>query len=408
MHRTARGDLKLWSSAGGHVIRILFVDDDAQILDGIRRSMHCMRGEWQMRFLPGSAAALAELARQPADVVVTDMRMPGMDGSQFLTEVKRLYPEAVRIVLSGQAQSDSIMRVTRGVHRYLSKPCDAATLKAAITRTSNLKAALSDEHLAAVVGTVDALPTPPRTYQELLSCLRDPDAAIADVSRIIRQDVAMTAKILKLANSGFFGIREPVQSVDRAVAFLGMESIATLVLGQELFDSKSPIAIPGFSLERLAEHSFETAAWSRAVALYENAGTRMAEAAFLAGVLHDVGRLVFATRTPPTSPVERQSWLSEIALNMQTHHAGVGGYLLGLWGFPEALVEAIVWHHTPSRCGESGLGLCGLLHLGDYLSHLRNPRAADSRPGSLEPGYLATLGLADRIPDWLATREFND
>jgi HD-like signal output (HDOD) protein len=370
--------------------------------------MHSMRSEWQMRFATGAAAGLIDLASQPADVVVTDMRMPGMDGAQFLAEVKRLYPEAVRIVLSGQAEADSILRVTRSAHRYLSKPCDAAALKAAIARTTNLKAALNDEHLAAVVGTVDALPTPPKTYQELLGCLRDPDAAIADVSRIIRNDVAMTAKILKLANSGFFGIRESVQTVDRAVAFIGMEAISTLVLAQELFDSKSPIAIPGFSLEHLGKHSFETAAWARAIALHEKTGARVAEAAFLAGVLHDVGRLVFATRAPPDSPIERQDWLADLTLSMETHHAGVGGYLLGLWGFPEAIVEAIVWHHTPSKCGETGLGLCGLLHVGDYLAHSHNQRAADAPPKALEPGYLEGLGLAQRMPEWQETREFND
>jgi len=390
------------------VIRILFVDDDAQILDGIRRSMHGMRSEWQMRFATGGAAGLIDLATQAADVVVTDMRMPGMDGSHFLAEVKRLQPEAVRIVLSGRAEADSIIRVNRNAHRYLSKPCDAATLQGAIARTVNLKAALSDRHLAALVGSVDALPTPPKTYQELLACLRDPDSAIADVARIIRQDVAMTAKILKLVNSGYFGIRERVQTVDRAVAFMGIEAISTMVLGQELFDSKSAIAIPGFSLERLGKHSFETAAWARAIALHEKLGTRVAEAAFLAGVLHDVGRLVFATRTPPASPIERQGWLSEIMLSMEAHHALVGGYLLGLWGFPEALVEAIVWHHTPSRCGEARLGLCGLLHIGDYLAHAHDPQTPELKPKTLEAGYLESLGLVERIADWQATRQFDD
>jgi HD-like signal output (HDOD) protein/CheY-like chemotaxis protein len=390
------------------VIRILFVDDDAQILDGIRRSTHCMRSEWSMRFTSSAAAALLELSTQPADVVVTDMRMPGMNGSEFLAEVKRLYPETVRIVLSGQAETDSILRVTRSAHRYLSKPCDAATLKAAIARTTNLKAALSNEHLAAIVGTVDALPTPPKTYQELLTCLRDPESAISDVARIIRQDVAMTAKILKLANSGFFGLREPVQTVDRAVALMGMEAISSLVLGQELFDSKSPISMPGFSLEYLGKHSFETAAWARAVALDEKCGARLADAAFLAGVLHDVGRLVFATRRAPVSSSERDSWIAQNALEMEEHHAAVGGYLLGLWSFPEAIVEAIVWHHTPSKCAESGLGLCGLLHVGDYLAHAHEQQHPESTPKSLEPGYLEALGLADRMSAWEATRAANE
>ena len=386
------------------MIRILFVDDNTQILDGIRRSMHCMRGEWQMRFKTDATAALSELAAQPADVVVSEMRMPGMDGSEFLSEVKRLCPEAVRIILSGQTETDSIIRVTRSAHQYLSMPCDAGTLKAAIARTTDLKAALNDEHLVALVGSVDALPTPPKSYQQLVECIRDPDSAIADVARIIRQDVAMTARVLKLANSGFFGLREPVQSIDRAVAFVGMEAISTLVLGQELFNASSSVAIPGFSLERLGKHSFETAAWARAVALHQKYPTRLADAAFLSGVLHDVGRLVFATRTPPTGQSQRERWLSELSVNMDTHHARVGGYLLGLWGFPDVIVEAVVWHHAPSRCRDAGLGLCGLVHVGDYLSHLSERSAVGSDPARLEPGYLETLGLADSLPAWRESR----
>ena len=358
--------------------------------------MQCMQGEWAMRFSSNAAAALAELATQPADVVVADMRMPGVDGPEFLTEIKRRYPEAMRIMLSGQADSDSIIRVSRGAHRYLSKPCDALTLQASIARMSNLKAVLTDAHLAAMVGSVGALPTPPKTYQLLLECLRNPDSAIIDVTRVIRQDMAMTAKILKLANSGYFAIREPVQTIDRAVAFVGMEAISILVLGQELFDNKGSITMAGFDLPKLGKHCFETAAWARAIALHENLSSKLAEAAFLAGVLHDVGRLVFATR------VQRAP--HSLPEQMQAHHAAVGGYLLGLWGFAETIVEAIVWHHMPSKCGETRLGLCGLLHVADVLAHARERGCDDTDGIGLEPGYLESLGLAEKWPAWLKLR----
>jgi HD-like signal output (HDOD) protein len=195
-----------------------------------------------------------------------------------------------------------------------------------------------------------------------------------------------------------------VQSIDRAVAFVGMEAISTLVLGEELFNTRNSVAIPGFSLQELGKHSFETAAWARAIALHQKCTTRFADAAFLCGVLHDVGRLVFATRPPPVAPAQLNDWRSEITLNMDTHHARVGGYLLGLWGFPEAIVEAVVWHHAPSKCGDSGLGLCGLVHLGDYLSHVSEQPSMEPDPTRLEPGYLEALGLADRLSDWRDSR----
>jgi HD-like signal output (HDOD) protein/CheY-like chemotaxis protein len=372
------------------MIRIMFVDDEPRILDGIRRSMYSMRSEWQIRFADSGREALEALTREPADVIVSDMRMPGMDGSELLSEVKRLHPETVRFVLSGQAEGESIIRVTRNAHRYLSKPCDAVVLKAAIARAMNLRALLRSDHLAAIVGSVDALPTPPKRYQELLDCLRDPEAGIGEIVQILRHDVAMTARILKLANSGFFGRREPVQTVERAVSFIGTETIASLVLGQELFVSNTHVSLPGFDLEELGQHSFQAAAWARTIALHEDFPAPAAERAFLAGVLHDLGRLVFATRTPPADGHERTQWLSEIHQQMESDHAAVGAYLLGLWGFPESIVEALVWHHRPSQCGETTLGLCGLVHIGDQMARGRE----------IEPGYLESIGLAGRRAAW--------
>jgi HD-like signal output (HDOD) protein/CheY-like chemotaxis protein len=381
------------------MINIIFVDDEAKILDGLRRSMYCMRGEWKMRFECTGSAALQALANEPADVIVSDMRMPDMDGSQLMLEVMRLYPGVVRIILSGQAEQESLVRATRTTHRYLSKPCDAATLKSNIQRTMILRDLLTRDRLAAVVGSVDALPSAPKTYQQLVACLRNPDAPTGQLVGIIRHDVAMTAKVLKLANSGFFGLRQPVQTVERAVSFIGADAIATLVLGEELFEMKAPISLPEFSLDQLSRHSFTTAAWARAIALHEHLPANIVDAAFLTGVLHDLGRLVFATRMPPNQLAQRTHWEMETKSQMDAFHPEVGGYLLGLWGFPDAIVEAIVWHHTPSRCMDTGLGLCGILHISDCLAHEREDTAPGVTP-RLEAGYLESLHLADHWPDW--------
>lgn len=389
------------------MIRILFVDDEVRILEGVRRSMHCMRGEWQMRFECSAALALKALATESADVVVSDMRMPGMEGSQLLSEVKRLYPQAVRIILSGQSEPDSVVRATRTAHQYLSKPCEAQTLKSAISRTTDLRAILSSDKLLAIVGNVDALPTAPQIYHKLLECLRDPLATIDSLAEIIRQDVAMTAKVVMLANSGFFGIREPVQTLERAVSFVGMEAISTLVLGQELFANTGSITLPGFDLERLSRHSFETGAWARAIALHESLGRTLADTAFLAGVLHDVGQLVIATRPVPAPGQDAPAGSTETIALMTIQSASVGAYLLGLWGFPDPIVEAIVWQHTPSKCHDTALGLCGLLHIGNALA-LERERPTDGLYPMVEPGYLEALGLADRWSDWRATRPAPD
>jgi HD-like signal output (HDOD) protein len=200
-------------------------------------------------------------------------------------------------------------------------------------------------------------------------CLRDPEAAISDVVQVLRHDVAMTATLMKLANSGFFGLREPVHTMDRAVSFIGMEAITALALGQ---------------------HSLQTAAMAMAIALHESFPSAVAKRAFLAGMLHDVGRLVFATHPPPHATCMREQWVKGTLRDMESHHPAVGAYLLGLWGFPESVVEALVWHHAPSTLGEHSLGLCGLVHIGDQLSHGRD----------IEAGYLQSLGLERRLCAW--------
>jgi putative nucleotidyltransferase with HDIG domain len=384
------------------MISVLFVDDDAMILEGMRRSMYCMRNEWSMRFADSGVHALLSLAQAPSDVIVSDMRMPDMDGVQFLAEVKQLYPQATRLILSGEADQGQLIRATDSAQQYLSKPCDAPTLKAAITRTQKLKAMLSSERIATIVGTVDTLPSPPRAYQELLASLRSDDTSVEEIARIIRRDLAMTAKIVNIANSGFFGLRSKVQTVERAISYIGVETITALVLSQELFAAGIPITFPGFDLDLLAQHSFDTAACARAIALHERLPGKTAEAAFLAGVLHDVGKLVLATRTPPASPSLHAQWLVDTRRQIDTQHAEVGAYLLGLWSFPDSIVEAIAWHHDPAQCGEEGFGLSGILHVADVMAHERQPNAAGHLCVPLHTEYLEHLGLAERWPAWRA------
>src|ERR1700674_2247990 len=161
-------------------IRIVFVDDELNILQAMRRSFHNMREEWSMEFVSSGAAALESLAKAPADVIVSDMRMPGMDGWQLLTEVKKLYPQMVRLVLSGHADPGSIMRSVGVAHQYLAKPCESAALKAAISQTHRLKELLSSDRLAHLVGHVGMLPSAPKAFQEILTCLQRPSASVAD------------------------------------------------------------------------------------------------------------------------------------------------------------------------------------------------------------------------------------
>jgi HD-like signal output (HDOD) protein len=382
------------------MIRIVFVDDELKLLQGMRRSLHAMRREWDMDFALSGVDALTLLKASPADVIVSDMRMPGMDGWQLLTEVKKLYPQTVRLILSGDAEATSIMRAVGMAHQYLAKPCDGAAIKDAIIQTQRLRHLVSHDELTALVGKVSTLPSAPKAFQDVLTCLQQPNASMKDVALIISRDVAMTANIMKMVNSAFFGARQPIVSTDRAVAYLGLDTLGALVLSHSVFKTSQPTGISGFDFERLWSHSQLTGMAARSIALCEKFSAAEAEKVFLAGVLHDVGKIVFATRTLPT-PVSAE----EYQALMEAHHAAVGAYLLGLWGFPNPIVEAIAFHHTPSLSCEPNLGLAGLIHIADHLVHRRNKDIPEPGRGALEPGYLESLGLEQRLTEWECTMD---
>lgn len=377
--------------------RIVFVDDELNILQAMGRSFHSMRNEWNMEFLSSGAAALESLAKAPADVIVSDMRMPGMDGWQLLAEVKKLYPQTVRLVLSGHADPSSVMRAVGTAQLYLAKPCESGSLKAAIVQTQMLRQLLSSDRLALLVGEVGMLPSAPTAFQEILACLQNPAASLTDAAQIIGRDVAMTANIMKLVNSAFFGSRRPITTIDRAVAYLGMDTLGALVLGHSVFQSGVATGIEGFSLEQLWQHTEQTAAAARAIALSENRSVASADEAFLAGVLHDVGKVVFATKTAALA-----NETLDVVTQMEAHHAEVGAYLLGLWGFPNSIVEAVAFHHAPNRASEKGFGLSGIVHVADRLVHLRSEHRPASSDTGLQPGYLESLGLEHCLPKWSA------
>ena len=389
------------------MIRIVFVDDEVYVLQAMQRAMHGMRQEWNMEFLPSGAAALDSLAKTPAEVIVSDMRMPGMDGWQLLAEVKKLHPQTVRLVLSGHADPGAIMRSVGTAHQYIAKPCDSATLKSAIVQSQTLKNLLSSDVLALLVGDVGLLPSFPKAYQDISSCLQSPNASLTDAARIIGRDVAMTANIMKLVNSAFFGARQTISSIDRAVAYLGLETLGSLVLGHSLFRSQGSSATDNSSLEGLWRHCLRTATTARAIAQFERLPRARAEEAFLAGMLHDVGRVVFATRSATTAGgLETPD--QDMNAQAEAHHAVVGAYLLGLWGFPSQIVEAVALHHTPSRRSDTGFGVTVLVHVADRLAHRCGAHLTSTEELGLEPGLLEELGLAGHLPQWSAATDALD
>jgi HD-like signal output (HDOD) protein len=386
---------------------ILFVDDDPLILQGLQRMLRPMRHEWSMSFVESGAAALETLAVTPFQVVVSDMRMPGMNGAQLLAEVKNRYPKTVRLILSGYADKELILQCVGTAHQFLAKPCEPEAIKAAISRVSALEASVKCERIKKLVVQMDRIPSIPAVYTEIVEKLRDPDASIDEIGGLIAKDLAITAKLLKLVNSAFFGLCRQVSSPAEAAAYLGIDTIKSLVLGVNAFASFEGSKFPGFTLEKLWNHSLSVGAIARRIIESENAQRSFGDESFVAGMLHDIGKLVLALNL--SEDYQKAFTLSE-AESIPLHkaeeslfgvnHADVAGFILSLWGLPPRVVDAITFHHEPHLSGATALNPVLAVHVADAAEHQQG--CSDKTPSAtVDLEFLTSLGLNEMVPQWM-------
>jgi len=340
-------------------MNVLFVDDEPRVLEALERSLRMGGIDWQARFVTSGEAALAALDSDRFDVIVSDMRMPGMDGAALLAAVATRAPAMVRIVLSGQAEEASALRVVRVAHQFLSKPCDAKTLRRVVEQTGALHRTLADPKLRAMLGGLDRLPSALHVYQQLSALLAQEDVSTDAVADVVRQDPAMATKILQFANSAFFALSREIPDVRSAVIRLGTKTIKNLALGLGVFETVGKQALPPpLSVELMQKRAFATARLAGALVDRE-----LSDTAFMAGLVCDLGELVLAANEPATLV---SAWHASSEQNVPrtvtekaafgVSHAEVGAYLLKLWGLPFSVVEAVARHHQPQE-GAPGSGL---------------------------------------------------
>ena len=386
---------------------ILFVDDEPMVLDGLQRMLRPLRQEWQMDFLPGGAEALQLMEQTPVDVVVADMRMPGMNGAQLLKEVMTRYPQTVRIILSGHADQELILQCLGTTHQFLSKPCDAEVLKRTVRRAVLSGNSLPDEAVKRLTAGMDRLPTIPLLYTQMIETLQSPEASLEDVALIVQRDPGMTAKILKLVNSAYFGLSQSITSPAEALSYLGMETVKSLVLSLHVFSQYESARAGGTFVTEVWTHSLRTAEAARIIASQEDLPNKLLEEAFVAGLLHDTGKIVLAYNCAMNygkacrlAPAEKISLLAAERQVFSCTHADVGGYLLGLWGLPVAVVESLTFHHAPALSLNDRFSTLTAVHVANALVHEADKSPSTRASAPLDEEYLTNLGLADRVNSW--------
>lgn len=382
--------------------KLLFVDDEPQVLQGLRRMLRRHRSEWEMVFVEGGQEALDALAGDTFDVLVTDMKMPGVSGAELLNKAAELYPSVARVVLSGQTDEEELMLSAVSAHQYLSKPCELETLEAVIERASLVRDFVTDEALTALVTSLTTLPSFPAISASIAQEVHGDDPSMQRVGDIVSRDVALAAKLLQLVNSSFFGLAREITDVREAVNLLGSNRVLALCTGMNLF-SQVPTDAGGVRFDGLWQRSVTVATWAEAFAKACGLDKDVISAAYLGGLLSVTGNLVLASnlgaRYIETTINEAQ--LSTTETEMAEFGATcpqVGAYVLGLWGLPSSIVEAVGFHRVPSDFESSGSpSALTAVHVAAALTHAL---LADEDP-AFDMAHLAATGVEPHVDDWV-------
>jgi putative nucleotidyltransferase with HDIG domain len=420
--------------------RIIFVDDQPAVLNGIKRVLRTVCHEYDADFAVSGEEALNLMSKSHFDVIVSDMRMPKMGGVELLNIVMKRYPETVRIILSGHSDREMILRSVRCAHQFLAKPCNMETIRFTVKRACKLQDLLRSETLRKLVAGIKKLPSLPRLYNLIVAEMQSEDASLKKVGQIISQDIAMSAKILQLVNSAFFGLPQKISDPQQAAVYLGIDTLKALVLSIHVFSSFTEDSkYFWFSLANLQKRSIMVGRLASDIAHAEKADAKVVEDALISGILHDIGRLIML-KIPAQCKmimdyIERTGCdlvEAEYAV-IKTSHAELGAYLLGLWGISDNVVESVAFHHNPSKLlddvfimpEESSNKGTGKVKSGDKDSkpgpdkelvkeftaltavHVANSllMQESSSPGItdftyVDMLYLSKLNLRDKLPEW--------
>ncbi len=350
--------------------RLLIVDDEEDALAALRCRLQRM-SDWAIDCAVSGPLALELMERQPYDVIVTDLRMPGMDGAGLLQITSERWPQTVRIVLSGYADPSQTARLVPFAHQYLSKPCEPRLLEDVIDRCLLLQNLLGAAPLRAVVGRIRKLPTVPRIYAALQKVLQDENATAADVAGLVTEDPVIAARILQVVNSAFFRLARRVTNIEQAVSYLGFSAIRNIAASVEIFSQWGACEAGPLVPAALQMHVGAVVAAVAALTVK----TPIADDALLAALLHDIGYWILAQEcAADLSSAVALARAAEMPLYeaekqvLGASHAELGAYLLGIWGLPYPVIEAVAHHHEPQHISQTSYDVLAALSVGHSLA----------------------------------------
>lgn len=349
---------------------ILFVDDDKPILNSIRREL--FDTDFKLYFAQSGREALKILyENKNINMVVSDLMMPEMDGYELLIRVKYLYPDIIRIVLSGYAHKLMMFKcINNNIAKvYINKPWEANELVSIINDIFNTSDKLNESKLKDILENSDKIPTIPMIFVQINKLIENADSNIDDIADLIKKDQSVAYKVLKTINSAFYGIK--TGSIKTAILNLGLVNLKSVIASVTLFELDND----NICKKLLWEHSNLTNKISTEI--YENIyRSKIPEQYSTAGLLHDIGKVILLKLFNS----KYENLLNMKLLNpsidllvcekniFDYNHEELGSYILNWWQFPHPIVETALRHSDPFAANKSYRDIVSIVHLADYYS----------------------------------------
>jgi len=388
--------------------RILFVGGDQTLCQEFQANCLGSESAWTVQHVTNEEEALALCHQQTLAAVVADVNLNGKSGTELLDAFMRRQPRALRIIISDLAEVESTMKCIGHAHHHVLKPCSALTLRHVLEQAFAQETWLPSEPVQGLIAQMREVPSPIKAYTQMVEEMKSPACSLQKIAQLIEQDPAVTAKVLQLANSAVFGLELNVVHPAEAISYIGLETTKAVVLLAHTFSSFDHLRLARFSIEDLWRHSVEVGRMARRVTEMESAGEEMAEKAFVAGLLHDIGKLLFAANHGglfgKVLRIAREQrcnlWEAEAQVLPGVGHAELGATVLGIWGLPRAITEAVALHHVPWRQGDHAFSPIAAVHVANILDHEHHPDPSIILPSQINTSYLKAMGLAGRVEDW--------
>lgn len=389
------------------VKRILFVDDDKSVLDGLKRLLHKMEGEWEMNFFDGGRSALTAMGKSNYDIIVTDLRMAEMGGVELLEIVRKRHPDATRLMLSGCSEQPMYGKAVSCAHQFIAKPCDSDQLINQLSRSFTIRERIRSQKVANILPSLRSLPAMPQAYKRVLDMIENPRCTSRKIGEVISKDIGMSAKILQIVNSAFYGPSMKISDPVRASVYLGIKAIKALALTDGVFSTLPEEKVEQFCVSGLQEHCVRVGALARNICKSQKLSDQQQEIAMMAGILHDTGKVImiseFDYELAEITRLSREEKKPCYQIERETidlTHAELGGCLLNLWGLGNDIIEAATFHHEPEHCVSNGFAISTSVYLANAIDHQLCSSFGGGWSEDINMDILEKLELTEMLPEW--------